>query len=134
MKKTLLLLALITSVVTLFGQTRVWQTFPVDTLTNTDTSTFVFDRYLYTQGDFTWQIVADSLSGSTAATCKIQGTYYPGSTVWSDIATITVNGVQTNTTNTTTLFNGIQTRMRCTSGGTQSTKLSTVNVIYKERQ
>lgn len=116
------------------AQTRDWQEWTADTLTNTDTATFEFSRYLYTQGDFTWRIIADSLSGSTDVTCTIQGTYYPGSTEWTDIATITVDGVLTNSASTTTLYNGIQTRCQCISGGTQSTAIRVADVIYKKRE
>lgn len=104
--------------------------FTVDTCTNAETINFTFPHAIEGLYYYEWQLVADSLSGSTAGTAYLKEGAGE-STDYSNLTgkTITVNGVQTSEVLQGTVY-GTRQRLAITSSGTQSTKY-TVHVTFK---
>ena len=92
---------------------------PVDTLTNAETETWDLVT-VNGPAEYEFGIAADSISGSTAATCYLYQYMDFGSTYRYILETIVVNGVSTRTRETGTLVGGVLT-CACTSTGTQVT-------------
>lgn len=108
--------------------------FDLDTLTNAGTVDFDFPYSILTQEGYkySWQIQADSLSGSTGATAYLQQSNDKTGSLWTTISgkTVTINGVQTLSILEGDFY-GIRQRLRVIGTGTQSTKLKVSAVLRK---
>lgn len=91
----------------------------MDTLTNAETETWTLVT-VNGPAEYEFGIAADSISGSTAATCYLYQYMDFGSTYKYILETIVVNGVSTRTREVGTLVGGVLT-CACTSTGTQVT-------------
>lgn len=90
-----------------------------DTLTNAETETATL-LTVNSPAEYEIGIAADSISGSTAATCYLYQYMDFGATDKYILETITINGVSTRTRETGTVVGGILT-CSCVSTGTQVT-------------
>lgn len=99
----------------------------LDTVSNSTAVTFSYPYTIPAGWQYSIQVVADSLSGSTAGTIYLKETSSVGSSaVYSTVSsgTQTVDGLQTIKTFTqTTQFTGSKLQVYVTGGGTQSTKV-----------
>lgn len=91
----------------------------MDTLTNAETETWSLVT-VNGPAEYEFGIAADSISGSTGATCYLYQYMDFGSTYKYILETITINGVSTRTRETGTLVGGVL-QCACTSTGTQVT-------------
>lgn len=87
---------------------------------STDEITFAFASF-YGRNNYVLQVSADSLSGSTGATCYLEVNTDLGGNDWAILETITVDGVSTRAYETGEILRGTL-RCRCTApSSTQST-------------
>ena len=79
-----------------------------DTATNADTLLFTFPGLIHDLYYYSWQVVADSLTGATAGTAYLQECVYPSDGVYTNLSgkTLTINGVQSSTFLTGTCYGG----------------------------
>jgi hypothetical protein len=92
----------------------------ISTSSSIDTVDFTFAS-IYSPQRYAFQLNADSLSGSTAATCYLQLNTDLSGADWVALETVTVNGVSTRGYETGDIERGLL-RCRCISAsGTQST-------------
>lgn len=97
-------------------------TFPVDTLDDTATLNFQYDKDLEDDYLFSWQITATELSGDTDITCYLQERMSSLHT-WVNRDTMTFDTTESFIITGTNL--APQQRCSCTGTGTHSTKLQT---------
>lgn len=110
--------------------TPVYVTYDLDTITNagTVTQSVVATALDYPFG-YQVNIVADSLSGATAATLYIEH-QAKGRTNWVPLSSTTIDGGLTYNPLTGSVYGG-KIRVRAVGSGTQSTKLATDCMVYR---
>lgn len=106
--------------------------FTVDTANDAESIYFTYPNMLDGLYYYSWQIVADSLSGTTVGTCYLQESNTRAGTAYESLSgkTLTIDGVQSSTVLTGTVY-GARQRLKCTTSGTQSTKIS-VYLAFKK--
>lgn len=118
--------------VSAFSQSSNLSWYPaVDTLTNADTLTFTWGDVLWEQGSLELHAVADSLTGTTAATLFVETSTAPSGLQWIPVDTTSISGSQTITTFEDLNFSASRVRVRVISTGTQSTKVQ-VGALFKK--
>jgi len=105
-----------------------------DTLTTSsslDTVTFTFANF-YGRNNYALQVSADSLSGSTGATCQLEINADLAGNDWATLETVTVNGVSTRAYETGEILRGTL-RCRCYApSSTQSTAVRADLVVSNQ--
>jgi hypothetical protein len=113
-----------------------YQVFDLDTVTNAGTVTFVFDKATALEGlyEYSWQVEADSLSGSTAAVAYLEESNDYLGTTYTPVSekTVTIDGPGNSDGILTGTMYGTRQRLRVVGTGTQSTKVY-VAVVYKKK-
>jgi len=131
MKKILttlvLILALATGICaqTLDTEVKVTGKFEADTATDAETLTFTFPGLIHDLYYYSWQVVADSLTGATAGTAYLQETLYPSDSVFTNLSgkTLTIDGAgQSATFFTGTCYGGRQ-QVQVVTTGTQTLRI-----------
>lgn len=104
----------------------------LDTLTNADTvvNTCLDLTYPY---NYHINVVADSLSGATTGTFKVEHRLYGGS-VWKTLSTVTIDGVQTNPAAITGNVPCGALRFTSITSGTQSLKVDCEVALIRKSQ
>lgn len=104
----------------------------LDTLANADTVTNTCLDLTYPY-NYHVNVVADSLSGSTTGTFKVEHRLY-GGTVWKTLSTVTIDGVQTTPAAITGNVPCGALRFTTITSGTQSLKVDCeVGIIRKSQ-
>jgi len=104
----------------------------LDTLTNADTVTNTCLDLTYPY-NYHVNVVADSLSGSTTGTFKVEHRLYGGN-VWKTLSTVTIDGVQTTPAAITGNVPCGALRFTTITSGTQSLKVDCeVGIIRKSQ-
>lgn len=112
------------------NNTAVYVTYDLDTITNAGTVTqSVVATALSYPFSYQVNIVADSLSGATAATLYVDHQAY-GRTNWVPVSSTTIDGGLTYAPITGSVLGG-KIRVRAVGSGTQSTKLATDCTVYR---
>lgn len=109
--------------------------FTLDTLVNADTLDFIFPAVFQkpAPSSYSWQILADSISGTTAATAYVQQSNSSTGGVWTNIAnkTLAIALIQTNGLIEGTFY-GQRMRLRIISTGTQATKVKVYAIVRRD--
>lgn len=100
-----------------------------DTLTNTDAVTYTVSRELQDDYDFTWQLQAENISGTTAVTAILQERLIPGGE-WVPRDTVTFD--DTGSAFSTGVNLGLEQRWAITTSNTGVT-VTKARVWYRRR-
>lgn len=105
----------------------------LDTLTNADTVINTCNLDLNYPYNYHVNVVADSLSGSTAGTFKVEHRLYGGN-VWKTLSTTTIDGVQTTPAAITGNVPCGALRFTTITSGTQSLKVDCEVALIRKSQ
>jgi hypothetical protein len=104
----------------------------LDTLTNSDTSTYTWTKVLNKHGVIEYHVAVDSLSGDPAGTIYYEYSLDPSGEEWYTVSTDTIaNAPETSAQHKVTNFAGRRARIKVISTGTQTCEVNPA-ITFKE--
>lgn len=118
-----------------YGQSKLYQVFDVDTVTNTGTVTFTLPEDIKDYGALEYHATSvDLVSGAAAGTIFYEYSLDPDGTDWYTVSTDTVTtGAATSQEYLVSEFVGRRARIRITGTGTQVTSF-VVTIGFKSKE